>query len=46
MFSDGTREGILAFLVRKGLKDKAFPNLISPKDGTSLRDVLDGGGGC
>ena len=46
VFSKATREGILSFLVSKGLKDPAFPSVISDRDGTKLRDTLDAGGGC
>src|ERR1700739_2281934 len=45
-FTAETRAAILAFLKRKGVKDSAFPDRITAKDGTKLRDILDAGPSC
>jgi hypothetical protein len=45
-FTARTREGILKWLNANGTKDKTFPNQITAKDGTRLRDALDAGPSC
>ena len=45
-FTAETRAAILALLKSKGLKDPAFPDRITAKDGTRLRDILGAGPHC
>src|SRR5262249_54032420 len=45
-FTADTRAKILAFLRDKQLKDPAFPDRITAKDGTRLRDELDARSDC
>jgi hypothetical protein len=45
-FSATTRAAILTFLNTNNVKDQAFPDRITAKDGTRLRDALDAGPRC
>jgi hypothetical protein len=45
-FTADTRMKILAFLMDMHLKDSAFPDRITAKDGTRLRDALDARSDC
>lgn len=45
-FTAATRTKILAFLADKQMKDPAFPDRITAKDGTKLRDALDARSDC